>query len=208
VRGIADIVETLGDIRGVPIIGPMILLAGAASFFIGNSYQAQMPGFAHDLGHGDPGTAYSALLAADAAGALTAGLLLESRGGWLPTTVTSALRLAVLWAAALAGFALIRSYRLALPLLFAAGFLELSFSSMAMALVQIHAPAAARGRIIGLFNMSALGLRAFSGITVGLVGSLIGIHASLAASAAVFAVWMSGLLIRQARARAADRGPR
>jgi hypothetical protein len=198
VRGIADILETLRDIRGLPVIAPLILLAGAASFFIGNSYQAQMPGFAHDLGHGDPGTAYSALLAADAAGALAAGLLLESRGGWLPSTVGTALRLAVAWAAALVGFALVRSYALALPLLFAAGFLELSFSSMAMALVQIHAPAAARGRILGLFNMSALGLRAFSGVTVGLVGSVIGIHASLAASAAVFATWMALLLARRA----------
>ena len=33
--------------------------------------------------------------------------------------------------------------------------------------------------------MSALGLRAFSGVTVGLGGSLIGIHLSLAASAAL-----------------------
>jgi hypothetical protein len=42
-----------------------------------------------------------------------------------------------------------------------------------------------RGRVIGLFSMSALGLRAFSGITVGLGGSLIGIHLSLALSAAL-----------------------
>jgi len=200
VRGLADIIETLRQVRALPAIAPMVLLAGAASFFVGNSYQAQMPGFAHDLGHGDPGTAYSALLAADAAGALVAGLLLESRGGWLPTTVASALRLAVLWAAALVGFGLLHSYALALPVLFAAGFLELSFSSMAMALVQIQAPAAARGRIIGLFNMAALGLRAFSGVTVGLVGSLIGIHASLAGSAAVFGGWMAVLLARSPRA--------
>jgi SAM-dependent methyltransferase len=33
--------------------------------------------------------------------------------------------------------------------LFAAGFLELSFNSMAQALVQMHAPAAIRGRVIG-----------------------------------------------------------
>jgi hypothetical protein len=207
VRGIADIVETLRDVRSLPAVAPMILLAGAASFFVGNSYQAQMPGFAHDLGHGDPGTAYSALLAADAAGALVAGILLESRSGWLPTRVTTALRLAVLWAAALVGFALCRRYALALPVLFTAGFLELSFNSMAMALVQINAPAAARGRIIGLFNMSALGLRAFSGVTVGLVGSLTGIHASLAASAAVFAAWMTVLLTRQPRNLATDGAP-
>jgi len=42
-----------------------------------------------------------------------------------------------------------------------------------------------RGRVIGLFAMSALGLRAFSGVTVGLGGSLVGIHLSLALSAAL-----------------------
>jgi hypothetical protein len=207
VRGWDDVRATIGEVRGLPVIGAMIALAGGASFFIGNSYQAQMPGFAHDLGHGDPGTAYSALLAADAAGALIAGFLLESRGGLLPTSVTSALRLATFWAAALVGFGLVRSYAVALPLLATAGFFELSFSSMAMALVQIHAPAATRGRILGLFNMSALGLRAGSGITVGLVGSLIGIHASLAVSAAVFGVLVAALLAHQMRAQALARPP-
>jgi hypothetical protein len=71
-----------------------------------------------------------------------------------------------------------------------------------MALAQIHAPPASRGRILGLFNMAALGLRAFSGITVGLVGSLIGIHQSLAASAIVFILVVAALM-RQRRARPA-----
>ena len=39
-----------------------------------------MPGFANDLGHGDPGLSYSMLLAADAAGGLLAGVVLEGRG--------------------------------------------------------------------------------------------------------------------------------
>jgi len=39
-----------------------------------------MPGFAFDLGLGRPDFTYSVLLAADAAGGLTAGLVLESRG--------------------------------------------------------------------------------------------------------------------------------
>ena len=49
----------------------------------------------------------------------------------------------------------------------------------------MNAPSAIRGRVIGLFSMSALGLRSFSGVTVGLAGSLIGIHLSLALSAAL-----------------------
>jgi len=43
-----------------------------------------------------------------------------------------------------------------------------------------------RGRLIGLFSMSTFGLRAFSGVTVGVVGGLIGVHWSLAMSAMAF----------------------
>jgi MFS family permease len=186
VRGLADIVQTVRDVRGVPVVSAMIVLAGCASFFVGNSYQAQMPGFANDLGHGDPGTAYSALLAADAAGALAAGFVLESRGGILKTHPSSARALAIAWATALAGFACVRSYPAALALLCAAGFFELSFSSMAQTLVQMHAPSAIRGRVLGLYNMAAAGLRAFSGVTVGLVGAAVSAHVSLAASAMAF----------------------
>ena len=192
VRGLADIAQAMRDISGQPVIVSMTLLAGAASFFIGNSYQAQMPNFAQDLGHGNPGALYSMLLAADAAGALIAGFLLESTGLLRPSSRT-ALVLACIWCTALASFAMVHSYPLALVLLFTAGFFELSFSSMAQTLVQMNAPADMRGRVIGLFNMSAMGLRAFSGITVGLAGAMVGVHHSLAASATALlalTVWM------------------
>jgi MFS family permease len=201
VRGLADIVQTIRDVRGVPVIGAMAVLAGGASFFVGNSYQAQMPAFASDLGHADQGVAYSLLLAADAGGALLAGFLLESRGGLLATTQASALKLAMLWAASLLGFACAGSYLFALPLLFLAGFFELSFSSMAQTLVQMNAPNEIRGRVLGLFNMSSLGLRMFSGVTVGLLGSLIGVHYSLAFAAGAFIAVVASLLWRARRAR-------
>jgi MFS family permease len=185
VRGLADITRTMAEVRSDRLLAGMILLAGCASFFVGNSYQAQMPGFAHDLGHGDPGATYSMLLAADAAGALAAGLILESRSRLLTTTARTALVMAMLWCVSLGAFAATSSYPIALVLLFAAGVCELAFSSIAMTLVQLHAPAESRGRVIGLYNMSALGLRAFAGITVGLGGSAFGIHASLIASVLV-----------------------
>jgi MFS family permease len=157
---------------------------GGASFIVGNAYQAQMPEFAHDLAHGDGGFTYSALFGADAAGALCAGLALEARG-LLPPRPRTAFLLAMGWCIAIGSFAASRSYPLSLLVLFCAGFLELSFYAMAQALVQMNAPSAIRGRVIGLFSMSALGLRSFSGITVGLFGSLIGIHLSLALAAAL-----------------------
>ncbi|HXJ00403.1 MAG TPA: MFS transporter [Micropepsaceae bacterium] len=181
IRGLSDIIATARAISAQRTIVSMILLSGSASLIVANAYQAQMPEFGRDLGHGDAGVMYSALLAADAAGALTGGIVLESRG--LPPNPRTAFALAMLWCCAIAGFALTSFYPLALAILFAAGFLELSFNSMAQALVQINAPPPIRGRVIGLYSMAGLGLRAFSGVTVGILGGVIGIHWSLSLSA-------------------------
>jgi hypothetical protein len=89
-----------------------------------------------------------------------------------------------------------------LALLFIAGFVELSFNSMAQTIVQLQAPLAIRGRVIGLYLMSAMGMRTFSGITVGVVGGWIGIHTSLAMSAIVLSLIIVVLLALSPRGRA------
>ena len=193
VRGLADIVSTLRVVAGNRGLASMVLLAGLTSLLVGNGYQPQMPEFAHDLGHGDADLSYSMLLAADAAGALTAGVILESRG-LLQARPRTAFILAMLWCLAIGGFAVCKIYPLALVLLFAVGFLELSFNAMAQTLVQLRAPESERGRVIGLYILSALGMRAFSGVTIGIIGSLIGIHWSLALSALALLAILTTLL--------------
>jgi MFS family permease len=93
-----------------------------------------------------------------------------------------------------------RSYPLAIAFLFAAGFCELSFSSMTQTLVQMNAPEASRGRVLGLFNMAAAGLRTFSGVTVGLLGSVVTVHTSLALAAISF-IGIASLLLALVRTR-------
>ena len=201
VKGLADIVATVRSVAGNRTLASMILLAGLTSLLVGNGYQPQMPEFASDLGHGDPDLSYSMLLGADAAGALSAGLILESRG-LLQARPRTAFVLAMLWCVAIAGFAVCAIYPLALVLLFAVGFLELSFNAMAQTLVQLRAPESARGRVIGLYILSGLGMRAFSGVTIGVVGGLIGIHASLALSALALLAIITTLLALTSRVAA------
>jgi len=191
--GFDDMLATMRSMSQHRVILYMTLLIAGAAILIGNSYQAQMPGFARDLGHGEPGWTYSMLLAADAAGALLAGIALESRGMLRPQPNT-AFALALLWCLALGGFAISRSYPLALTLLFVAGFVELAFTSMAQTLVQLNSPPPLRGRIIGVYTLASLGMRLFSGLSVGVVGGLIGIHASLAICAAALLLLTIALL--------------
>jgi MFS family permease len=205
VRGLREMLATLRSIRQSPTMLCMTLLAGAAAFFIGNAYQAQMPGYAEDLGHGNPGLSYSMLLAADAAGALVAGFALEQLR-LLTATPRSACLLTMVWCAALAGFAATRFYPLALALLFIAGFVELSYNSMAQALVQLSAPVEIRGRVIGVFSMAASGMRTFSGLTVGMLGGLVGIHLSLQLSALALLAGVLYLLTSAPRLQPARAG--
>jgi MFS family permease len=201
VKGFADIWSTMKVVAKSPVLSSMTVLIGASAFFVGNAYQAQMPGFAVDLGHAHADFSYGVLLAGDAAGGLTAGLILESRG-LLPPKVRTAYILAMIWCCALIGFARSNTYAVAITLLFVAGFAELSFNSMAQSLVQLNAPGDIRGRVIGVFSMSAMGLRTFSGLCVGLLGSVVGIHNSLSYSAAaLFLLYAAIFATRYVRRR-------
>ena len=198
VKGFRDIIETVRAVSGNRTIVTMTLLAGAASFMIGSGHTAQLPEFSSALGHGD-GLFYSILFGANAAGAFCAGIVLESRN-FLPAKPKTAVILVILWSLAIGGFALSRDYPVALALLFIAGFLNLSYNSMTQALVQLSAPAAIRGKVIGLYAVARNGLTAFSGVTIGMVGGVIGIHMSLAISALVLLVLTLSLVPMTIRA--------
>jgi MFS family permease len=202
-RGLGSVLDTIRDVASNRVIVSMTLLAGASSFVIGNAYQAQMPEYAADLGHGHVDFYYSALLGANAAGALAAGIVLEFYGV-LQARARTAFVLVILWCVCMGSFALSNIYALSLLLLFIAGFLNLAFGAMAQTLVQLQAPPHMRGRVIGLYNMSFHGMRAFSGVTVGIGGALIGIHWSLALSAIALFVITLGLLAYDLRSKAAQ----
>jgi len=184
VKSFVDVAAAIKEISTVPVVFSMTMLAGVAAMIVGNAHQAQMPEFAYDFGFSDTSIRYAILLAAAATGAFTAGVVLESKS-LLPAKVNTAFVLALIWCLAIGGFAVTTNYYLAVALLFFAGFVDLAFNAMTRTLAQIHAPPDLRGRAIGLYNVGSLGMRTFSGITVGIGGGYIGIHWSLGISVVI-----------------------
>jgi MFS family permease len=192
--------ELLRKVRADRRIAAMMVLGGASSFFVGNAFQALMPEYAHDLGADESGGWYSVLLAANAAGALLGTVLLETLAVLQPT-VRAAIVCAGAWGLAIGFFPSAPNYVVAVALLVAAGVFNLAFTSMAQTIVQTVAPPAVRGRVVGLFNTAMLGLRAGSGITVGVLGALLDVHLSLALSAASVVAVSALLLARHSHPR-------
>lgn len=87
--------------------------------------------------------------------------------------------------------------RPAVALLVLAGIFNIAFTSMAQTLVQVLAPPDVRGGMVGLFNTASLGLRAGSGVTIGVIGAMIGVDWSLTLSAVAVVALCVGLLTRE-----------
>jgi len=205
-----DAIHVLREATSQPVLISLVLLGGVSSFLIGSGIQPQMPEFAIDLGMNQAGLGYGLLLAANSAGAVLGGIILESTH-WLKPSVRVAMISTLLWSACLLGFALAQQYAVALALLVGAGMANLASQSTAQTLVQLYAPAEKRGRIVGVYTMASSGLRAGSGLSIGLVGSLIGIHWSLGLSAVSLAVvvgalmWFTERLVSASRVSVAQR---
>jgi MFS family permease len=196
--GLAEAGRLLAEVRSEPRIIRMIVLAGATSFFVGTAFQAQMPEYAHHHGSEEADVWYSVLFGANAAGAVIGAIILETvavlQGG-----VRGAIVCAAIWAAVMAIFPFVHGYAAAVALLVLAGVFNIAFTSMAQAVVQILAPPGLRGRVVGLFNTSMMGLRAGSGLTVGVLGALIGVELSLTLSAVAVVLVTLGLLAADLR---------
>lgn len=181
--GLVDSLRVLRAIRTNHTLVSLIVLGGLGSFFVGASIQSSMPIFAQDFGTGSGGAAYGILLFANGAGGVLGGLLLEATG-WIPATVGAAVVSTFVYGVSTLFFAVTDSYALAVVLLVIGGMANLASMSVGQTVVQLLAPPGDRGKVIGVYGVSASGLRFGSGITVGLFGAIVGVHWSLGLSAA------------------------
>ena len=196
--GLVEIRRLLDEARADPRLITMIVLGGTTSFLVGNAFQAQMPEYAHHLGADEAGTRYSVLLAANAVGAILGAVLLES-APFVRVSTRTAIGCAAAWGVLMALFPATQSYPAAVILLILAGTFNIVFTSMAQTVIQLLAPPQLRGSMVGLFNTSMLGLRAGSGVTVGVLGAVIGVQWSLTLSSAAVVLIALGLLVADLR---------
>jgi MFS family permease len=195
-RGTMSVVRSL---RSRPIIIAAIVLAGLAAITIGNALPSSMPAFAARLG-GDESLTYGVLLFAMGLGGVLGGTLLEATGLVKPTLRAAVISTAV-FGASIVTFAVTQNYVLAVAALVVGGAGEIASMSITQSLVQLESPRKGRGRILGVYGMFASGLRTGGGVTLGVVGSLLGIIPAVGAFAAILVVTSMGTWWFARRAR-------
>jgi predicted MFS family arabinose efflux permease len=127
-------------------------------------------------------------------------VLLES-APFIRLSARTAIGCAAVWGVLMALFPVTPSYPTAVVILVLAGIFNIAFTSMAQTIIQLLAPPHLRGSMVGLFNTSMLGLRVGSGVTVGVLGAVIGVQWSLTLSASAVVLIALGLLVADLRSQ-------
>jgi MFS family permease len=203
--GLLESLRVLRQIRSNHLLISMIILAGLVAVTIGGALQVAMPTFANQLGAGSAGLAYGVLLFANGIGGVVGGFLLEATGILRPSAKAAVLA-TVTFGVMILVFALSHSYVVAVIALVIGGVANIASMSITQSIVQLEAAPGERGRTYGVYGVFASGLRTGNGITLGVLGALIGIPYSIALCAALLVIGavISGLYARSGRRAAAE----
>jgi MFS family permease len=180
--------DGLRFVRGRPFIGGLIAVEMLGAIFIGHTFNSFLVLFAHDsLDVDDLG--YAFLLVGSGLGALVAAMYLayaRDRGHSGRFIV----------AAAMVEMAFSTSYALSFALLFVVGVSAVLTQSLTNTKIQLSAPDALRGRVMGAYTFGTQGMRVLNGPILG--GAAIVFGAPMAVAGAAAAV-LAGLAVILAR---------
>ena len=197
--------RVLGTVRKDHVIMGMLVLAALASVSIGAVLQTAMPAFGAALTPpgADGELVYGTLLFALGIGGVVGGFFLEA-SGWIRPTVRTAVISSITFGAFALLFAFTGSLVVAVIALVLTGFSQITATSTGQAIVQLEAPPAERGRVLGAYSMFGPGMQTFSGVTVGALGTLVGIPVTVMLGGAVLMAGavLTGVYMRRAPRRA------
>lgn len=185
--GLRDVAHVLRELPRFPTILVVIVLQGAVALLIGTALMPLFPEFGELLGQDASGVGYGVLIMAMSAGAVIGGIALESVGTFRPSTRLAILSTLIV-AVAVGVFAISRSYPLSVAMLVIAGVATITSGSISQTVVQLDAPPERRGRFLGAFGMTSMGLRVGSGVLFGVLGAAIGVPQAVLLDAGILAV--------------------
>jgi MFS family permease len=191
--GLRDVLAVIRELPRYPSILVVVVLQGAVAMLIGTAIMPLFPEFGALLGQDTSGLGYGLLIVGMSTGAVIGGVFLESLG-----TVRANTRLAILstlvFAVSIGVFAFSRSYVLSVAVLVIAGISSIASSSISQTVVQLDAPPERRGRFVGAYGMTSMGLRVGSGVMFGALGAAFGAPLAVGIDAAVLVLVTIALL--------------
>lgn len=192
--GLRDVVGVLRELPRYPSILVVMVLQGAVAMLIGTALMPLFPEFGTLLGQDTSGFGYGVLIIAMSTGAVVGGIALETIG-----TIRANTRLAIVstlvFALSVGVFAFSRDYVLSVAVLVIAGVSTIASSSISQTVVQLDAPPDRRGRFLGAYSMTSMGLRVGSGVLFGVLGAVVGAPLAVGIDAALLAVVAVVLLL-------------
>jgi len=182
--------EAFRYIVGHSSLRSIMILISTFSLF-GISFAVLMPVFAKDILQGDA-KSFGILMACNGGGALLGGISLASWGKKFPrrTLIYTGLFGCCLF---MVLFALSRSFALSGGLLVCAGFFMIVFFATANTATQLRSPDTLRGRIMGFYSLSFLGMSSVGSLLSGALAKWLGAPGAVILGASVCAV--VGLLL-------------
>jgi len=198
---LAALREGIAFVRSRPRIGGLIGVEMLPVIFLGHTFNSLLVLWATDYLHA--GTlGYSFLLVASGVGALGAALWMayaRQRGDPAPIIVAAA----VVEVVAILIFALSTSYALSLLLMVAIGAATVLTQSFNNTALQLSAPDAIRGRVMGAYSFGTQGFRVLNGPLLGVLATVLTPPLAVAGSALVVLGGLGGIvaLVPQLRRR-------
>ena len=177
----------LRTVAGDRVLVAMIALGGLIAVGVGSSLHVAIPPLADGLRAGETGFSYGMLLFANGAGGVLGGFLLEATGAIRPST-RAAVVATFLFGVTTIVVATSSSYAVTVLALVVGGVANLASMTIGQAVVQLRAPVDQRGRVIGVYSMLTTGLRTGNGITLALLGSIIGVTGTVLVGGVALAV--------------------
>ena len=168
---LADIKEGFGYAYNFLPIRYILMLLGVISV-MGMSYAVLMPVFAKDILGGGPGT-FGILMASGGVGAIAATIYLASRksivglGDMIPVFAT-------LFSIGIIVFSISRALWFSLIVLAATGFGMMAYMAASNIIIQTVVDDDKRGRVMGFYMMTFIGLAPFGSLLAGSLASRIG----------------------------------